>query len=707
MPALPLVVKLYPPQPRAKAIPRPRLIERLDEGLGGKLTLVAAPAGFGKTTLVGSWVAAGKRPTAWISLDEEDGDLARFLIYFVAAVRTIHPEFGTQLSGALRSPQLPPIRSLLAPALNELAALDGAFTIVLDDYHLANTVLVNDAVSILLDLLPPNLHLVIVTRDEPRFPVAQLRARAQANELRSADLRFTTAETSLFLIDAMGLALAAEDIAELDIRTEGWIAGLQLAAISLRDRREPSRFIESFSGGNRLITDYLVENALERQAKDVRDFLLRTSVLERLSGPLCDAVLDIRTGQSMLEFLERSNLFIFPLDDERRWFRYHHLFAEALRRSLERMEPAGTHIAADLHRRAAAWFDGNGLELEAFRHAAASGDVDLAARVAAGKGMPLHFRGAVTPVLKWLQSLAKKELDARPALWVMYASATSMTGRTAGVEAKLLAAETALACAGEAESNRNLIGHIAAIRALLAATENEPAEVLAQSLRALEYLSPENLPVRTATVWKMGLAYQLLGDRAAAERAFEEAVATSRATGNTVIDLSATLGLALVREEGGRQEAAEGAYRYVLAGLGEAPRGGPACEAHLGLARLALARGDAEAAAESLYEAERLIQAYDLTLRLPAIAELKAALEASRRRPAAAGSSAPSLVEPLSRRELEVLSLIAEGLSNEEIGERLFLSLSTVKGHVLRIFDKLQVRRRTEAVARGRTLGLL
>ena len=429
MPAPILAVKLYPPRPRLKAVPRPRLIERLDEGSGGKLTVVSAPAGFGKTTLVGSWIAGGNRPTAWISLDEEDGDLARFLAYFVAAVRAVLPDFGSRLSGALLSPQLPPVRALLAHTLNEIAAADEPFTLVLDDYHLAATERVNEAVSFMVEYLPPRLHLVIVTRDEPDLPLALLRSRAQVNELRAADLRFTKAETARFLKGTMGLGLGEEDIADLESRTEGWVAALQLAAISMRGLGETSSFIRSFSGGNRLVTDYLVENALERQTGSVRDFLLRTSVLDRLSGPLCDAVLGTGGGQETLEYMERSNLFIVPLDDERRWYRYHRLFSESLRRSLERQEAARQRVAADLHRRAALWFEEKGLELEAFAHAVSAGDVDLAARIAAGKGMPLHFRGAVAPVLRWLEALSAAELDARPALWVMYASAGTMTGK--------------------------------------------------------------------------------------------------------------------------------------------------------------------------------------------------------------------------------------------------------------------------------------
>jgi LuxR family maltose regulon positive regulatory protein len=867
---------------------RPRLIEKLNEGRRGKLTLVSAPAGFGKTTLVGEWVTACER-SAWLSLDEADGDRSRFLTYLVAALKTISKHIGESIPGLLRSPQQPPIESILATLLNDIDLVEHDFTLVLDDYHAVNSAPINDVLAFLLDNLPPRMHLVIVTRKDPRLNLAKLRARNQLTELRAADLRFTVDETSGFINQTMGLDLPDADIAELETRTEGWVAGMQLAAISIRARVDSGGFIRSFTGSNRFVMDYLVENVLSQQPESVQNFLLRTSILDRLCGSLCDAMLArsdglaaaaaSMSGQETLEYLEDANLFITPMDDERRWYRYHHLFAELLRHrlraGLESSSAEAEGAVAELHKRAGAWYEANGLELEAFGHAVASRDIDYAARILEGKGMPLHFRGAIGPVLKWLKSLPPHELDARPTLWVMYASALSMTGNLTDVEQKLQAAEAALVGREPNASTRNLIGHIAAIRALLAAAQYQADTIIAQSLRALEYLHPDNLPVRTATIWKLGLAYQLQGNRPAAHRAFAEAIAAARTSGNTVIALSAAIGLGNVQETQNQLHAAAETYRSVLEQANDMSFPGGACDGHLGMARilyqwddleaarrhaedglrvarqldnadrivaatvfhadlktawgnlegashllakahsiarahnlprqlpqiaaaqsrLALRRGDAEEAARligtldlplsrarlllakgdaqaAVAELERaageadaagwvderlkveVLQALalralgkrDAALRIllaaleraepenlirifidegdpmvvllreaasrgmmrDYVAKLSTAYEADKQKALQETSAAErSPVEALSPRELEVLRLIAEGLSNQDIGAQLFLSLSTVKGHILRIFDKLHVRRRTEAVARGRALKLV
>ena len=333
-----LATKLHVPAPRPKGRPPPRLIERLNEGLHHKLTLISAPAGFGKTTLVSEWIAGSGRPAAWLSLDEGDSDPTRFLAYLVAALRSVAANIGEGVSAVLQSPQSPPTESILTALLNEIAAIPETFILVLDDYHVIDAKPVDDALAFLLEHLPPCMHLVIATREDPRLPLARLRARGQMTELRAADLRFTPAETTEFLNRMMGLGLAAEDIAALETRTEGWIAGLQLAAISMRGHDDASGFIRSFTGSHGFVLDYLVEEVLERQPESVQTFLLRTSILERLCGPLCDAVLpgSSASGQATLEYLERANLFIVSLDNERRWYRYHHLFAELLRQRQHR-----------------------------------------------------------------------------------------------------------------------------------------------------------------------------------------------------------------------------------------------------------------------------------------------------------------------------------------------------------------------------------
>ncbi len=409
---------------------------------------------------------------------------------------------------------------------------------------------VDNALTFLLEHLPPQMHLVIATREDPQLPLARLRARGQLTELRATDLRFTPSEAAGFLNQVMGLNLSAEDIAALETRTEGWIAGLQLAALSMQGHQDATSFIKSFTGSHHFVLDYLVEEVLQQQSESVQTFLLRTSILDRLCGPLCDAVLldPSASGQETLEYLEHANLFIVPLDNERRWYRYHHLFADLLRQRLHQSAASSTgddgRGVAELHIRASQWYEDNGLEIEAFHHAAAANDVERAERLIEGKGMPLHFRGAVTPVLNWLESLPTTVLDARPSLWVTYASVLSdyrPNDRASNRNSRLLKQP----CKTSSQTTRpeTLSGRIAAIRAtvgVLAADPRQIETIIAQSRRALEYLHPDNLPVRTATTWTLGYAYQLQGDRAAASQAYTEAISISQATGQHPLTILAT-----------------------------------------------------------------------------------------------------------------------------------------------------------------------
>src|SRR5512141_3092321 len=309
-----LATKLYIPPPRAKIVLRPRLIERLNEGLQRKLTLISASAGFGKTTLVSEWVACCKRPVAWLSLDEGDNDVTRFLTYLVSALQTIAPNIGAGVLGGLQSPQQPLPESILTTLINEITTVPDNFIFVLDDYHIIDSKPVDNALTFLLEHLPPQIHLVIATREDPPLPLARLRARGQLTELRAADLRFTATEAAEFLNRMMGLNLSAEDIAALEARTEGWIAGLQLAALSMQGHQDATSFIKSFTGSHHFVLDYLVEEVLQQQSESVQTFLLRTSILDRMCGPLCDAVLGTpsASGQETLEYLERTNIFIVP-----------------------------------------------------------------------------------------------------------------------------------------------------------------------------------------------------------------------------------------------------------------------------------------------------------------------------------------------------------------------------------------------------------
>src|SRR6266487_3717161 len=883
MPTPILATKLYIPRLRPNVVIRPRLIERLNEGLYRKLTLISAPAGFGKTTLVSQWVEGIERPAAWLSLDEGENDPARFLTYLVAALQTIAATLGEGVLGVLQSPQPPPTEAILTALLNDITTIRDHFVLVLDDYHVLDAKAVDHALTYLVEHLPPHMHLVIATREDPQLPLARLRAGDQLTEVRVTDLRFTHSEAAGFLNQVMGLNLSAQDIAALETRTEGWIAGLQLAAISMQGHKDTISFIKCFTGSHHFVLDYLVEEVLQQQPESVQNFLLRTSILDRMSGPLCDAVLlDATTsGQETLEYLERANLFIVPLDNERRWYRYHHLFADLLRQRLHQSTASSPGDerdgVAELHRRASQWYEDNGLEIEAFHHAVAANDVERSERLIEGKGMPLQFRGAMISVLNWLESLPTTILDARPSLWVTYASALTMTGQPiSSVEEKLQAAEAALQEAEPDDKTRDLVGHIAAIRAMLAVPANQVETIIAQSRRALEYLHPNNLPVRATAHWTLGYAYQLQGDRAAASQAYTEVISLSQASGNIMVTIAATTCLGQVQEAENQLSLAAESYWRVLQLAGDPPWPA-ACEAYLGLARvcyqwndldaaeqhgqqsfqlamqmehvdtpaacgvflagLKLVQGDEASTTALLAKAEQFVRQHNFVHWMPEVAAVQvltllhqghlaaaahlaqthglplsqarvhlaqgdpsaalAVLESWRGQMEAKGwqderlkvmvlqavalqahgekdkavqllgdaltlaepggfirifvdegppmahllseaealgmmpdsigkllalfkaeeqkredtSSLPPpaqpLLEPLSRRELEVLHLMAQGLSNQEMCERLFLALDTVKGHNRKIFDKLQVQRRTEAVARARELGLL
>ncbi len=703
-----LATKLHIPTPRPHTVARPRLIERLEAGSHRRLTLVSAPAGFGKSTLVSTWLREGDRRAAWVSLDSRDNDPARFLVYVLEALRTIVPNLGDDLAAALHSPFPPSIDWALHALLNALAVLPDEVLLVLDDVHLLVTPEVQDVLAFMLEHMPPQVRLVLITREDPALPLPRLRVRDQLTDLTATDLRFTRTEAEAFLTRTMGLALSPEEVDLLEGRTEGWVAALQLAALSIQRRGD------ALTGTHGFVLDYLVEEVLQRQPERVQEFLLRTAILERFCGSLCEAVTGEGDAQEMLAALERANLFLIPLDDERCWYRYHHLFAELLRQRLSHRSAAKRGESRDLvdaHLRASAWFEANGMDLEAFQHAVSAKDLARAARLAEGNGMPLHFRGAVAPVLTWLATLSPAELDAHPSLWVTYASVSLFVGQLAGVEPKLQAAEAALATREPDARLRDLLGHVASIRATVAVGRQQPDVILAQSRLALEYLHPANLAVRAATSWTLGFAYQLQGDGAAARQAYDEALSISRETGHLMITLTASIGLGHLDEAEGKRDKAMRTYADVLRLAGESPLP-VVSEAHLGLARLHLHADDLDAAerhgrlalqlATRLEATDRMQACEDFLTRLQTLREDSSRLPESHRLQAA-----QPLVEPLSPREREVLTLIASGLSNQEIGERLGLALDTVKGHNRNLFDKLQVRRRTEAIARARELGLL
>lgn len=408
-----LTTKLSAPRARAQRVARPRLTQHLTAGLQRELTLISAPAGFGKTTLLGEWREVSAKEAvsiAWVSLDKHDNHVTRFMTYVIAALQAIQPDLGRHAQ-ALLSAAPAASEAVLVSLINDLAAFNGEIAIVLDDAHVIEAQAVHEALEFLLDNLPPHAHVIIASRTEPPLALARLRARNQLTEIHAAELRFTPDEAADFLQRIMKLELPVDALAALIDRTEGWAAGLQLAALSLQQPPDRSCPLEPVSGSNRFILDYLVEEVLQRQTEDVQTFLLQTSILERLTGPLCDAVVDHDTtrsnSQAMLELLERLNLFVVPLDAQRQWYRYHHLFAELLRDRLQHWQP---ERVTDLHQRASAWFAAHALPREALQHALAAGDCERAAELIESLARNGLYRNDIAALHRWLGSVQRARL---------------------------------------------------------------------------------------------------------------------------------------------------------------------------------------------------------------------------------------------------------------------------------------------------------
>jgi LuxR family maltose regulon positive regulatory protein len=579
MTTLLLKTKLYIPPLRPEFVSRPRLIERLNAGLGQnyrfacKLTLISAPAGFGKTTLLSEWIAGCERPVAWISLDEGDNDWGRFLASLVAALRmdrmsVVEGIEANLILGALQSPQPPSMEESLAALINQISALPDDLILVLDDYHLITSQLIHDALSFLLDHLPGNMHLVIASRSDPPLHLARLRGGGQLIELRQADLRFTLDEVADFLNRIMGLELSADEVATLASRTEGWAAGLQMASIAMQSRlstpgRERSddvaTFIQAFTGSERYILDYLLEEVLYRQSERVQTFLLHTSILDRLTGPLCDAVRSAGVGvtgqgdgQMTLERLEKANLFIVPLDNERRWYRYHHLFADLLRKRLYQVQP---DLVPALHGRASEWCEHHGLMAPAIDHALSATDFERAARLISEFAETLWGEGAQTILSTWLEALPDEQVVSRPQLCIFHAMVLFMTGQFDAAERRLQAAERVPdSMAGETKVAQQ--GMVAAARALMAYFRGDVPAIIRFSRQALEVLPEKDAMWRGSAAINLGDAYRWSGDMVAAGRAYAEAVKVGRAAGNSFLVLLARVKQAFIQMHHGRLQQA-------------------------------------------------------------------------------------------------------------------------------------------------------
>ena len=583
-----LATKLHIPPIRPELVPRPRLIERLDAELRRKLTLISAPAGFGKTTLVSEWVgdlrfdAANESQiiyrVAWLSLDEGDNDPARFLTYFIAAlsrVEGIAATLGGAALGMLHAaqPQPPPTEAVLTSLINEIADIPVRIVLVLDDYHLIETQPIHDALTFLLEHLPPQMHLIIATREDPHLPLARLRARGQLTELRATDLRFTSSEAAEFLNQVMGLDLSVEDIAALERRTEGWIAGLQLAAISMQGREDTAGLIQSFAGSHRFVLDYLIEEVLDQQSESVQNFLLQTAVLDRLTGSLCDALIGQDNGRATLESLERANLFIVPLDGERRWYRYHHLFADLLRLRLRQILP---EQAPTLHHRASEWYEQNGFIDEAIEHALGAEDFERAAHLIEEQADVIWQRGEHTKLRRWLAGLPVELVFSKPHLCILHAWDLFTSGQQDAAERSLQAAEQALDPSlvlspvegsdratetsplerGQppGSDSMKLRGRAAAIRAFMDSYRGDVSGIIQHARQALEYLPEQDLTWRCTVAIALGDAHGFKGDMAAAYQAQLVASEACRGPDHIYCFMVANLKLAITLRAQGRLE---------------------------------------------------------------------------------------------------------------------------------------------------------
>jgi LuxR family maltose regulon positive regulatory protein len=596
-----LATKLYIPPGRPEMVSRPHLVERLKLGLDRKLALISAPAGFGKTTLLSEYAASCGRPVAWLSLDASDNDPTRFWMYVVAALQTVYQDLGVIAVGMLRSSGVsgtatpPSFESLLTGLINEIAQVPAPFALVLDDFHTISAQPIHQGLTFLLDNMPPparGMQLILSSRADPPWPLARLRARGEMTELRVQDLRFSPEETTAFLNDMLALGLSPQDVAALEARTEGWIAGLQMVGIALQARlsqsglpqmpfspagqREAesihpvSTFIKALTGSHRYILDYLLEEVLEQQSSDVQAFLLQTSILDRMTAPLCDAVSGRDDSQTVLVQLDHSNLFLVPLDHERRWYRYHHLFADLLQRRLEQARP--NQVPA-LHHKASQWYEQNGLLAEAVGHALAGGDVDSVARLVEKDALASIYQGEVMTLVGWLEALPEEVVRSRPWLSVAYAWALAIAGEIDGVEAKLGHAEDALERMRTEPSRddgldeaaaRRISGHLLTLRAYTWAVRADVSRAAELLREAVERLADEDPTVRGFATSLLGSVLRWSGDFGAAANAWAKATAIYQAAHDSHGAVMVLCALAALQIEQGQLRTAAGTCRDAL-----------------------------------------------------------------------------------------------------------------------------------------------
>ncbi|MGE5221366.1 MAG: LuxR C-terminal-related transcriptional regulator, partial [Omnitrophica WOR_2 bacterium] len=660
--------KLRPPYTRPGLVARPRLQEQIAQGLRGPLTLITAPAGFGKTTLVASAVSAVEMPAAWLSLDKNDNQAGRFLQYLVAALQVVDPAIGNEAAQLLATAQPAPTETILTSLINDLDAANREIALVLDDYQSISSPDVHEAVAFLLEHRPNTLHLLTATRSDPPLPLSRLRARGQTVELRAADLRFTEPEAAQFLNDVMGLHLDAGSVAVLAERTEGWIAGLQMAALSMRDREDVAGFIQGFSGTNRYILDYLLEEVLASQPPEIQRFLLYTSILERLAAPLCDAVLEYTEGSrragehtsnrleslilfqsaSILEYLERANLFLVPLDDERQWYRYHPLFSDLLRTQLQKS--LGEQGVAQLNLRASAWYEQNGLTFDAIHHASLASDFERIERLIEQNYIEMMNRGEMSRIRYWMGKLSKELIYRRPWLCLYEAFSHSWFGQLEEANLLLKEAEMRIRSEVSASDAQAMLGYHAYVQSRVTAMQGDTRRAIEFCLAARENVPAGNLGLQIEIGITLGYEYFLYGDFFNANKTLTEMIGlcyTARAINNPVAAYALLARLHIVQgllheahdlfqkaaqllhESGGQYLGAvslvevgiaailcewndvEGSLVRMKRGLDFLPFWGKTddmCLAHITLARIQLARGNRTEASGAVEKAAQLIQ---------------------------------------------------------------------------------------------------
>ncbi len=708
-----LSTKLYLPPSRSTLVLRPRLVDQLNDGLHCKLILISAPAGFGKTTLLSDWIEKAHFPVAWLSLDEGDNDLSRFLTYLASALQTLDRDIDQGIMVSLQSPEPVNIEIILTNLLNDIAAVPDEAILVLDDYHVIESQPVDQALTFFIDNLPPQMHLVVASRIDPSLPLSRLRAGCQMTELRADDLRFTINETAAFLNQIMGLELSSQDVVALEERTEGWIAGLQLAALSiqgLQRKTDVTEFITRFTGSDRYIQDYLTDEVLGQQPEERVDFLLQTSILNRLCGPLCDTVTKQVDSQAVLEALENENLFTVPLDNERYWYRYHHLFAELLAHHMRRTYP---DQIPELHQRASAWYEGAGYIDDAILHAQTAGDLVRMTAIIEKHWQEYIHRGELTKLKNWLDVLNPKYTRKSAPLSMAYCWFYVLTANRALLPAYVKDIRAALKVQEESEidypPNRVAVipSLVETIEAIISLDSQQAAQAKAHAERAL-LLIPEGLDpltcelLRGAAGYWLGQAYITLGELEPACGVLLEGLNLLKASQNYFGAANSLLLIATLYQELDRTEAAIALCEDMTAFMEDNRWGNipPRGIVYVVYARLQIETGDYQAARENFAYGKVLVE----PLNSKTISDLVDSTEEKLGRV----SQTPSpLVEPLSRREIEVLQLVAAGLSNREVGERLFLSLDTVKGHNRNIYGKLEVKNRTQAINKAIDLKII